>query len=109
MERADPFSKARFWTLPSHASLLTGQYPSEHQATSGTGQLPQEASTLAENLDRAGYRTGAFVSNPWLGDERGFAQGFPVFEAVWETSRIGRIGPGFARQESIEATGLALI
>jgi len=75
-----------FWTLPSHASLLTGQYPSDHQATSETGQLPQEASTLAEDLDRVGYRTGAFVSNPWLSEERGFAQGFSVFEAVWESA-----------------------
>ena len=76
-----------FWTIPSHASLLTGQYPSDHQATSETRQLPLEASTLAEDLAEAGYRTGAFVSNPWLSEGRGFAQGFSVFEAVWKSSK----------------------
>jgi arylsulfatase A-like enzyme len=72
-----------FWTLPSHASLFTGQYPSVHQATSETNRLPSRMETLAEVLRRAGYRTGAFVSNPWVSAERGFAQGFESFQEVW--------------------------
>ena len=55
-----------FWTLPSHASLFTGQYPSDHGATSETNRLGDEAHTLAERLRDAGFRTGAFVSNPWM-------------------------------------------
>jgi arylsulfatase A-like enzyme len=72
-----------FWTLPSHASLFTGQYPSVHRATSETNRLPSRMETLAEVLRRAGYRTGAFVSNPWVSQERGFAQGFENFQEVW--------------------------
>jgi len=72
-----------FWTLPSHASLLTGQYPSRHQATSETNRLPGQAETLAESLRRAGYRTAAFVSNVWVSRERGFHQGFETFEEMW--------------------------
>ena len=73
-----------FWTLPGHASLFTGQYPSRHGATSETNALASEVDTLAEALQRDGYRTGAFVSNPWVSAERGFAQGFDTFEETWK-------------------------
>jgi arylsulfatase A-like enzyme len=72
-----------FWTLPSHASLLTGLYPSEAGATSETNQLPQRLTTLAEHLSNAGYRTSAIVRNPWISEERGFAQGFESFVEDW--------------------------
>jgi arylsulfatase A-like enzyme len=72
-----------FWTLPSHASLLTGLYPSEAGATSETNQLPQRLTTLAEHLSNAGYRTSAIVRNAWLSQERGFAQGFESFIEDW--------------------------
>jgi arylsulfatase A-like enzyme len=52
-----------YWTLPTHASLLAGRYPSDHQATSETNHLPGQATTLAERLSEAGYDTAAFVSN----------------------------------------------
>jgi arylsulfatase A-like enzyme len=72
-----------FWTLPSHASLFTGLYPSDHGATSETNRLAERADTLAERLQRAGYRTGAFVSNAWLSPERGFSQGFETYVETW--------------------------
>ncbi|MGD2110534.1 MAG: sulfatase, partial [Phycisphaerae bacterium] len=71
-----------FWTLPSHASLLTGLYPSEAQATSETNHLPDRVTTIAETLQAAGYRTGAIVCNPWISGERGFSQGFSYFHEV---------------------------
>lgn len=73
-----------FWTLPAHASLFTGQYPSRHGATSETNVLSSQAETLAEVLRGAGYRTAAFVSNPWVSAERGFDQGFETFEETWK-------------------------
>jgi arylsulfatase A-like enzyme len=36
--------------------------------------------TLAERLGKAGYATGAVTSFRWLSRERGFAQGFEVFD-----------------------------
>lgn len=72
-----------FWTLPAHASLFTSRYPSGHGATSETNLLPSRVETLAEALQRTGYRTGAFVSNPWVSAERGFSQGFDTFEETW--------------------------
>ena len=88
-----------FWTLPAHASLLTGQYPSEHGATSESNLLGSNATTLAEILQRAGYRTAAFVSNPWMTVERGFAQGFEIFEETWRSKKK----PGFADRVGVEA------
>jgi arylsulfatase A-like enzyme len=40
--------------------------------------------TVAERLKRAGYRTAAVTSFPWLSEERGFAQGFDVFKPVFD-------------------------
>lgn len=79
------------WTKPSIASLFTSLAPDTHRVLSHDGKygdaqeasteaLPQEAATLAESLKQAGYATGAFVANPWLLREHGFAQGFDVFD-----------------------------
>lgn len=80
------------WTKPSVASLFTSLHPSVHGVTDQDGQfagadgeaggnaLPEEAATLAEALSAAGYRTAAFVSNPWLHRNYGFAQGFDIYD-----------------------------
>ena len=72
-----------FWTLPSHASLLTGLSPIEAGATSETNHLPDDATTIAERLAEHGYITRAVVANSWLSMERGFGQGFQQFEEGW--------------------------
>ncbi|MFT5478967.1 MAG: arylsulfatase A-like enzyme, partial [Planctomycetota bacterium] len=66
------------WTVPSHASLMTGRFPSEHGAISfdikpGPGMeswqvdnaqpLGPENITLAEVLRDDGYATAGFVAN----------------------------------------------
>jgi arylsulfatase A-like enzyme len=93
-------SATDFWTLPSHASLFTGLYPSEHHATSETNELRAEANTLAERLRGAGYATAAFVTNPWLAAERGFAQGFDTYEEMWrKRPRDARNGGGHREEQ----------
>ena len=82
------FSTA-FWTLPSHASLLTGLTPSAHGATSETNHLPKAATTLAERLRDEGWRTGAFITNAWISRARGFAQGFDRFFEAWKSESRG--------------------
>ena len=72
-----------FWTLPSHATILTGLYPGEAGATSETNHLPTENETLAERLHSVGYRTAAVVANAWVSEERGFSQGFDDFFEAW--------------------------
>ena len=91
---------ASSWTLPSHATLFTGELPSQHGAyhqymdpaelASGDYALPPEALTLAERLQERGYRTGAVVANnAFLHRDLGLDQGFGSYD-----DRPGRmVGP----------------
>ena len=63
------------WTKPSHASMLTGRYPSRHGAASMAAVLDKRAITLASMLSARGFQTTALVNASWLsrdGLERGF-------------------------------------
>jgi hypothetical protein len=73
------------WTVPSHGSLFTGLYPSEHGADSGHLRLDDGLVTLAENLSDAGYRTIGYTENPWIGKAHNFQQGFQHYEEIWRS------------------------
>jgi len=64
------------WTLPAHASLFTGLYPSEHGAHYGHLHLDRDATTMAELLATLGYRTVGFSKKTWLSRGMGTTQGF---------------------------------
>jgi arylsulfatase A-like enzyme len=67
-------------TLPSHASILTGRYPTSHGVhDNGVYTLAPQETTLAEILAEAGYATGAFVSAFVLDRRFGIAQGFDAY------------------------------
>ncbi len=68
------------WTLPSHATLLTGQPPEIHGAYRHDLALNDRAVTLAESIRDLGYRTAGFVSGPFLRSMYGFDQGFDVYD-----------------------------
>jgi arylsulfatase A-like enzyme len=57
------------FTLPSHASMLTGVYPLRHRVMTA-GSLPKELPTLASLLAKRGYRTAAVVNSHWLRREK---------------------------------------
>ena len=68
-------------TLPSHASLFTGLYGSEHTAHYDDGwpigrPLPAQALTAAELLSARGYATACIAANGYLGEGFGLDQGF---------------------------------
>jgi arylsulfatase A-like enzyme len=73
------------WTVPAHASLFTGQYPSLHRVDCGALRLPDEVTTLAETLRDGGYRTAAATANPWISTTYNFQQGFDTFIETWRT------------------------
>jgi hypothetical protein len=51
-------------TRPSHTSMFTGLYPPEHGIRDNVSpSLAEDSVTLAEVLQGAGFRTGAFVSS----------------------------------------------
>jgi len=68
------------WTLPAFASIMTGKYPHEHRALTFTSTLHQRELTLSELFRENGYFTGGFVSHSFVDKDRGFSQGFDVFE-----------------------------
>ena len=73
-------SSASPWTLPSHASMLTGRWPQE---LSANWEQPLDAThrTLAESLSERGYLTAGFVANTYYcGHELGLARGFAHYE-----------------------------
>jgi arylsulfatase A-like enzyme/Flp pilus assembly protein TadD len=68
-------------TLPSHASILTGQYPFQHGVRDNSGyRLPAGARTIATRLKAAGYATGAFVAAFPVHSRFGLNQGFDVYD-----------------------------
>ncbi len=85
-------------TISGGPALLTGLYQSQTDYVTHDYVLPEKIDTLAEQMTRLGYATYGMVSNPHLSAERGFAQGFLVFEDTlsWDKSPgAGRIAYQF--------------
>lgn len=69
------------YTLPAHASLLTGVHPPEHGIRiNATAGLPPDVATLPEAFHAKGYRTGAFVSAAVLDASFGLSRGFDTYD-----------------------------
>jgi len=94
------------WTLPSHASLFTGLYPTTHGAHYNENAklslntalhdspiskeyrangLSPDAVTLAETLRGSGYATGGVGGGPWLKRIFGMGQGFDFYDCDVES------------------------
>lgn len=71
------------WSLPSHASLLTGRYAAIHGAHYEHLDLDGPITTLTEELVRLGYETAGFSANPLVSPGNGMARGFTRFDEVW--------------------------
>ncbi len=70
------------WTLPSHATMMTGLNLRDHRAGwGGQGYLDGRRATLAEFFRDRGYATGGFVANVWwTARASGLARGFLHYE-----------------------------
>jgi arylsulfatase A-like enzyme len=80
------------WTLPSHASMFTGLYPSSHGAHDQHKRLEPGIPTLAEVLRANGVRTAAICHNPYAGPVTGLDRGFELFnEPRDRRSRLRRV------------------
>lgn len=66
------------WTLPSHASLFTGLYPSQHRSDLDTQYLDSRHQTIASRLRNLGYRTGSISCNTFISERTNLATGFEV-------------------------------
>jgi arylsulfatase A-like enzyme len=80
------------WTLPSHASMLTGLYPHHHGAIRPRGLLARRYLSLAELLADRGYAAAAFTGGGHISDRFGFGQGFHPYEMLRDTSTAATVG-----------------
>jgi arylsulfatase A-like enzyme len=72
------------WTLPAHASLLTGTHSSKHGAHAAHERLDDRLPLLSECFQDAGYETVCVSGNTWLSAESGFDRGFDTFQQMWQ-------------------------
>ncbi len=71
------------WTLPSTASLMTGQYQETHGVRLNDQFLGESAQTMAEAFSEAGYTCLGFTQNPFASPVFGFGQGFDRFDEMY--------------------------
>jgi arylsulfatase A-like enzyme len=68
------------WTAPSIASLFTSVHPSVHGVTTFAAALPDSLPTMAEVLQRQGFRnTGLSANFVHIIERKGFGRGFDSF------------------------------
>jgi hypothetical protein len=78
------------WSLPAHASLFTGRFPTAHRADLEHRILDDASPTLAEVLAASGYETRCFTANPHISDGFGLTRGFQWSDRAWLHARSGR-------------------
>jgi arylsulfatase A-like enzyme len=66
-------------TLTSHASLMSGRYPPGHGARHNGLRVSNDVPLLAEQFQRAGFKTGAFVGAFPLDRRFGLDRGFHTY------------------------------
>ncbi|MDB2265479.1 sulfatase [Halorubrum ezzemoulense] len=72
------------WTLPSHASMFTGQYTHNHNTHAGSKGFSPNVEPLPQLLKESGYQTICISNNEWISPEIGFDTGFEDFYKGWE-------------------------
>jgi arylsulfatase A-like enzyme len=85
------------WTLPSHASMLTGLHPRNHGLKSLLTGLQDEIPTLATLLRAGGYTTMALVNSSYFSPRYGLHRGFEKF-SEYSNEEDGKIGRSGSRQ-----------
>ncbi len=96
------------WSLPSHASIFTGTYPSQHGAHGGHTFLDNSHRTLAESFADSGYETIGVSNNTWITEEFGFSRGFETFWKGWQfwqtNADMGTVARADERREKLRRT-----
>jgi arylsulfatase A-like enzyme len=97
------------WTMPTHASMFTGKFPSAHGANydpegplnlgEGIGAqygayrarpIAADEVTLAQLLTEHGYATGGIIAGPWLLERFRLGKGFEHYDDEGVTALNGR-------------------
>ena len=67
------------WTVPSHASMFTGMFPSKHGVDAEHAWLDGNFETIAEVLRSNGYQTFKYTNNMFVGPITNLQQGFDTY------------------------------
>jgi arylsulfatase A-like enzyme len=94
------------WTTPTHASIMTGLWPTE-LSVNWNRTLDGGAPTVAEVLRDAGYLTAGFVANVGkAGRSSGIGRGFTHYEdypaSPWAILRGSRVGDRIASSMAMQ-------
>lgn len=78
------------WTAPSVASFFTSLYPSAHGVTTFVSTLPASVPTMAEVLQRQGFKTTGLSANfVQVVAQKGFGRGFDTFAELHRPAAAG--------------------
>jgi len=77
------------WTLPAHASLLTGLGPSRHGALLPDRRLMPRIPTVVERFQSAGYRTKGLVTSFYLAPRSGLSLHLDEYEVLRQPHEDG--------------------
>ena len=96
-------------TLPAHASIMTGLYPTYHGVRlNGTTALGPDQTTLAEVFSEQGYRTGAFVGAFVVDGRWGLNQGFGAYDDRFDLRKFKRLDLAAVQRPADEVVDAAL-
>ena len=75
------------WTLPSHISMFTGLYETQHVSISKNYvKLSQKVPILTEILKDMGYHTVCYTENPFISNVYGLSRGFDNYINAFNTN-----------------------
>jgi arylsulfatase A-like enzyme len=94
------------WTLPSHTSLFTGLYPSQHGVVTDEVALPPEVPTLAESLQAQGFATAGLASGIYLGGRFGLGRGFDHYVVFPTRDKSGGTATKLSATERVSSGAL---
>jgi len=96
-------------TLPSHASMMTGMYPTYHGVrVNGNTALSDEQTTIAEVLSGQGYRCGAFIAAFVLDGRWGLKQGFQHYDDEFDLRKYKHLDLGAVQRPGNQVVDAAL-
>jgi choline-sulfatase len=71
-------------TRPSHTTIFTGRYPAAHGVRDNvSAALSPDIPTLAEQFEKHGFQTAAFISSIVLSSQSGLSRGFQTYSETF--------------------------
>ena len=68
------------WTLPSHTTMLSGQFPTRHGAIEDHIRIHESVPLIQEHFQQANYATAGIVATMFVSSKYGFDRGFDYFQ-----------------------------